>query len=89
MAADFPSARPVTGPRPAPEALSGLDVPTLILLAGHSRAHDPARVAVAAARLLPHAQTATIPGATHHTLPLHEPTTTELNRRIEDFLLTR
>ncbi|MFF2961160.1 alpha/beta fold hydrolase [Streptomyces sp. NPDC057963] len=85
-AAGFPSARPVTGPRPAPEALSGLDVPTLILTAENSRAHHPARVAAAAARLLPHARTATIPGATHHTLPLHEPAATELNRRIEDFL---
>ncbi|MFE4336788.1 alpha/beta fold hydrolase [Streptomyces sp. NPDC056831] len=88
-AAGFPSARPVTGPRPAPEALGRLDVPTLILLAGAGRAHDPARVAAAAARLLPHAQTATIPGATHHTLPLHETTAGELNRRIEDFLMTR
>ncbi|MER5362753.1 hypothetical protein [Streptomyces sp. NPDC002785] len=57
------------------------------VLAEHSRAHDPARVA--AARLLPHAQTATVPGATHHTLSLHEPMATELNRRIEDFLMTR
>ncbi|SCF79805.1 alpha/beta fold hydrolase [Streptomyces sp. Ncost-T10-10d] len=88
-AADFPSVRPVTGPRPEPEALGALDVPTLILLAEQSRAHDPARVAAAAARLLPHARTATIPGATHHTLPLHEPTAGELNRRIEDFLMTR
>ncbi|MEU6015561.1 alpha/beta hydrolase [Streptomyces sp. NPDC047515] len=88
-AAGFPSARPVTGPRPASEALGGLGVPTLILLAEHSRAHHPTRVAAAAARLLPHAHTATIPGATHHTLPLHEPTATALNRRIEEFLTAR
>ncbi|MFF2330356.1 MULTISPECIES: alpha/beta fold hydrolase [unclassified Streptomyces] len=85
-AARFPTARPVTGPRPAPEALGALDIPTLILLAEHGRAHDPARVRAAAARLLPHARTEMIPGATHHTLPLHEATATELNRRIEDFL---
>ncbi|MET9659468.1 alpha/beta fold hydrolase [Streptomyces sp. NPDC006510] len=85
-AAGFPSARPVTGPRPAPEALGGLDVPTLILLAGRGRAHDPARVAAGAARLLPQATTATIPGATHHMLPLHGPTADELNRRIADFI---
>ncbi|MGW1109115.1 alpha/beta fold hydrolase [Streptomyces sp. NPDC002540] len=85
-AAGFPSARPVTGPRPAPGPLGGLDVPTLILLAERSRAHDAARVAAAAARLLPHARTAVIPGATHHTLPLHEPAATELNSRMEDFL---
>ncbi|MGW2176905.1 alpha/beta fold hydrolase [Streptomyces sp. NPDC001732] len=88
-AADFSSARPVTGPRPAAEALRGLDVPTLILLAGNGRVHDPARVAAAAARLLPHAETVTIPGATHHTLPLHGPTVAELNRRAADFLAAR
>ncbi|MFF0286032.1 alpha/beta fold hydrolase [Streptomyces sp. NPDC005262] len=88
-AAGFPSARPVTGPRPTPEALGSLDVPTLILLAENSRAHRIAAVAANAARLLPHARTAAIPGATHHTLPLHAPDAAELNRRIEDFLSDR
>ncbi|MCX4535525.1 alpha/beta hydrolase [Streptomyces sp. NBC_00841] len=87
-AADFPTARPVNGPRPTPEALSALNVPTLILTAENSRAHNAARVATTATRLLPHARTATIPGATHHTLPLHAPDAAELNRRIEGFLLT-
>ncbi|MET7856322.1 alpha/beta hydrolase [Streptomyces sp. NPDC005318] len=87
-AAGFPSARPVTGPRPGPEALGALDVPTLILLAGNSRAHSIAAVTATAARLLPHARTATIPGATHHTLPLHAPDAAEVNRRIDDFLLS-
>ncbi|MFE6662329.1 alpha/beta fold hydrolase [Streptomyces sp. NPDC057697] len=82
----FPSARPVTGPRPTPEALRGLEVPTLVLLAGRGRAHDPARVAAAANRLLPRVTTATLPDATHHTLPLHAPSAGELNRRIEEFL---
>ncbi|MFJ7196922.1 MULTISPECIES: alpha/beta fold hydrolase [unclassified Streptomyces] len=85
-ATGFPSARPVTGPRPAPDALSALDVPTLILLAERGRAHHPARVTSAAARLLPRVTTATIPGATHHTLPLYGPTAGELNRRIEEFI---
>lgn len=85
-AAGFPSARPVTGPRPAPGALRGLDVPTLVLLAGRGRAHDPDRVAAEAARLLPGVTTETIPAATHHTLPLHGPTAAELNRRIADFI---
>jgi hypothetical protein len=85
-AAGFPSDRPVTGPRPAPEALRGLDVPTLVLLAGRGRAHDPDRIATAAARLLPRVTTATIPGATHHTLPLYGPTAAELNRGIADFI---
>ncbi|MEV7234686.1 alpha/beta hydrolase [Streptomyces sp. NPDC051020] len=87
-AAGFPTVRPVTGHRPTPEALRTLNVPTLILTAENSRAHNSARVAATATRLLPRARTATIPGATHHTLPLHAPDTAELNRRIEDFLLT-
>ncbi|MFH8515871.1 hypothetical protein ACH4CE_12275 [Streptomyces gelaticus] len=56
------------------------------LLAERARVHDPARVAAAAARLLPRVTTATIPGATHHTLPLHGPTAGELNRRIAEFI---
>lgn len=87
-AAGFPAARPVNGPRPAPEALSTLNVPTLILTAENSRAHNAAQVTATATRLLPRARTATIPGATHHSLPLHAPDAAELNRRIEDFLLT-
>ncbi|MET8327899.1 alpha/beta hydrolase [Streptomyces sp. NPDC005181] len=86
-AAGFPATRPVTGRRPTPDALSTLNVPTLILPAENSRAHNAAEVAATATWLLPHAQTATIPGATHHTLPLHAPDAAELNRRIEDFLL--
>ncbi|MFF1924852.1 alpha/beta fold hydrolase [Streptomyces sp. NPDC058221] len=85
-AAGFPAARPVTGPRPSPEALSALDVPTLILLAGQSRAHDAARVAATARRLLPHAETAVLPGVSHHALPLHEPTAAELSHRMLQFL---
>ncbi|MEU1127536.1 alpha/beta hydrolase [Streptomyces sp. NPDC005899] len=85
-AVHVPTARPVTGPRPSSEALRGLDVPTLVLTAGRSRAHDPARVAAAAARLLPDAETRTLPDATHHSLPLHAPEAEELGRAVEDFL---
>ncbi|MFF3175155.1 alpha/beta fold hydrolase [Streptomyces sp. NPDC057900] len=85
-AAGFPSARPVTGPRPSPEALRALDVPALVLLAGQGRAHDADRVAATANRLLPHAETAVLPGVSHHALPLHGPTAAELNRRMAQFL---
>ncbi|MFI6946263.1 alpha/beta fold hydrolase [Streptomyces sp. NPDC050422] len=85
-AAGFPAARPVTGPRPSPEALRVLDVPALILLAEHSRAHDAARVAATARRLLPHAETIVLPSVSHHALPLHEPTAAELNRELAQFL---
>ncbi|WNI25145.1 alpha/beta fold hydrolase [Streptomyces sp. ITFR-16] len=88
-AADFPSARPVTGPRPSPEALGALTVPTLIVLAGRSRAHHASRVADAAHRLLPHAKTAVLPAATHHTLPLDAATAPELTEAIGKFLGAR
>ncbi|MFF7336840.1 alpha/beta fold hydrolase [Streptomyces sp. NPDC008163] len=84
--AGFPAARPVTGPRPKPEAVRALAVPTLILFAGDSRAHDADRAAVAAHRLLPGAETAVLPGVSHHALPLHAPTAPELNRRMDEFL---
>ncbi|MCX5413048.1 alpha/beta fold hydrolase [Streptomyces sp. NBC_00059] len=85
-AAGFPSTRPVTGPRPSPEELRGLEPETLVLLAGNSRAHDARRVAAAAGRLLPHAETATVADATHHSLPLGVPGAAETGRRMEDFL---
>lgn len=84
LAADFPAARPLTGPRPAPEALRVLRPPALLLLAGNSRAHDAGRVAASAAALLPRVETAVLPGATHHTLPLAAPP--ETDARIEEFL---
>ncbi|MEV4299651.1 alpha/beta fold hydrolase [Microbispora rosea] len=83
-AAAFPAARPLTGPRPAPEALRALRLPVLLLLAEHSRAHDIGRVAASAAALLPRVETAVLPGATHHTLPLAAPP--EMDGRIEEFL---
>ncbi|MFF8552089.1 alpha/beta fold hydrolase [Streptomyces sp. NPDC015501] len=86
--ARFPSVRPVTGPRPRPSALRDLAVPTLVLLAERGRALDPARTARAADRSLPDATVYTVPGATHHTLPLHAPAATEVNRRLDAFLAT-
>ncbi|MEU8275926.1 alpha/beta fold hydrolase [Microbispora bryophytorum] len=83
-AAAFPAARPLTGPRPGPEALRALRLPVLLLLAERSRAHDIGRVAASAAALLPRVETAVLPGATHHTLPLAAPA--EMDARIGDFL---
>ncbi|WNF26679.1 alpha/beta fold hydrolase [Streptomyces sp. C11-1] len=82
----LPSASPVTGPRPRPPALRGLAVPTLVLLAEQGRALDPVRTAQAVDRMLPDASTYTIPGATHHTLPLDAPAAAEINRRLDAFL---
>ncbi|MCC9706824.1 alpha/beta fold hydrolase [Streptomyces sp. MNU76] len=68
-AAGFPSLRPVTGPRPAPDALRGLDLPVLLLLAGSSRPHDPSKVAARAEALLPRVATTVLPNVSHHALP--------------------
>jgi pimeloyl-ACP methyl ester carboxylesterase len=64
---------PPRPPRPAELAgLAGLAVPTLVVVAGRSRSHDPAQVLRRAQQLLPGAQTATLPEATHHTIPTED-----------------
>ncbi|MFC0450652.1 alpha/beta fold hydrolase [Rhodococcus jostii] len=69
-AAAFGRTSLVVPPRPNARALEGLTVGTTVVLAGGSRAHDAGRVAENARRLLPFATVTTIPGATHHTLPM-------------------
>jgi pimeloyl-ACP methyl ester carboxylesterase len=83
-AAGFPSAKPVTGPRPSPEALRRLDVPVLLLLAGNSRTHDTYAVADRAAELLPGAEIGILADVSHHALPQSAPD--ELARRLSGFL---
>ncbi len=56
--------------RPRPAALARLDLPTLVVVAGLSRAHDPARVARNATAWSPRVTVAQIAAATHHTMPL-------------------
>ncbi|MEV0169560.1 alpha/beta fold hydrolase [Streptomyces sp. NPDC050803] len=83
-AAGFPSAKPVTGPRPSAEALRALDVPVLLLLAGNSRTHDTYEVAEKARELLPRAEIDVVPDVSHHALPQSAPP--ELAHRLGDFL---
>ncbi|MFF3331262.1 alpha/beta fold hydrolase [Streptomyces sp. NPDC002888] len=83
-AAGFPSPKPVTGPRPAPDALRRLDMPVLLLLAGSSRTHDTYEVATRAADLLPCAEVDVLPDVSHHALPQAAPP--ELGRRLSEFL---
>lgn len=83
-AAEFPTTKPVTGPRPAPDALRALRLPVLVLLAGRGRAHDAGKVAARAAELLPDVRTAVLPGVSHHALPHTE--SAELTRRVGEFL---
>jgi len=81
-AVGFPGSRPVTGPRPAPDALRGLDLPVLLLLAGNSRTHDPSEAAARA--LLPRVEVAVLPDVSHHALPQCAPP--GLGRRLGGFL---
>ncbi|MEU3844222.1 alpha/beta fold hydrolase [Streptomyces sp. NPDC028635] len=83
-ATGFPSVKPVTGPRPAPRALRGLDVPVLLLVAANSRTHDPHEVAARARELLPRADVEVVPDVSHHALPHAAPT--DLGRRLSGFL---
>jgi pimeloyl-ACP methyl ester carboxylesterase len=81
-AGDFPQSRIVLPRRPdlaRPPAL-----PTLLVLGERSRIHDVRRVADAAARQVPGLTTVVLPGATHHTIPIHDPA--PLNRAMVDFL---
>jgi pimeloyl-ACP methyl ester carboxylesterase len=83
-AADFPTAKPVIGPRPEPDRLAACTVPTLVLLAERSRAHDVAAVARGARQLMPRAVISTLPGVSHHNLPMRN--AAELNRELLSFL---
>ncbi|MFI8516634.1 alpha/beta fold hydrolase [Streptomyces sp. NPDC085481] len=73
LAATFPTVRPVNGPRPGPERLAALKPPTLVLLAGRSRAHDPRAVERAARAAVPGLEPEMLPEAGHFTLPVAAP----------------
>jgi pimeloyl-ACP methyl ester carboxylesterase len=83
-AAGFPTARPVTGPRPAPDVLRALTTPVLLLMAANSRTHDTYEVTAQAGELLPRAEIDVVPGVSHHALPQSAPP--ELARRLSEFL---
>jgi pimeloyl-ACP methyl ester carboxylesterase len=83
---DFPRSKVVLGRRPDAARLRAAGVPTLVLLAERSRAHDIRRVAAGVRRLMPHAVTATLPGVSHHAVPTVRPET--LNRRLLEFFTT-
>ncbi|MEU9169249.1 alpha/beta fold hydrolase [Streptomyces sp. NPDC048420] len=83
-AAGFPTTRPVTGPRPAPDALRTLKTPVLLLVAANSRTCDADEVTAQAGELLPRAEIDVVPGVSHHALPQSAPP--ELTRRLSEFL---
>jgi pimeloyl-ACP methyl ester carboxylesterase len=82
-AQDFPKSRPVLH-RPDPQRLNASTVPTLVLLAEQSRAHDITRVARIARTLMPRAVISTVPGASHHGLPMQN--AAEVNRAVLEFV---
>ncbi|MFI1867969.1 alpha/beta fold hydrolase [Streptomyces jumonjinensis] len=84
LAAEFPRTKIVTGSRPGPRRLRDSATPALVLLAGESRAHDVRRVEAAARRRLPHAETAVLPGVSHHGLPFTR--AAALNKALLGFL---
>jgi pimeloyl-ACP methyl ester carboxylesterase len=72
LGATVPTSRLVMPKRPEPARLRALAVPTLVLVAERSKAHDVNRVATTAARLLPVVTTVVLPGATHHSIPTED-----------------
>ncbi|MFC9327540.1 alpha/beta fold hydrolase [Kitasatospora sp. NPDC057015] len=69
LGAELPRAKVVVGRRPAGRLLRESAVPTLVLLAADSRAHDSRRVEAAARSRLRTVATAVLPGLTHHGIP--------------------
>lgn len=69
---ELPGTRLLLSRQPSAERLTAVIAPTLVLLAGRSRAHDVAKVADAARELLPDARVVTLAEATHHTMPTED-----------------
>ncbi|KOU66827.1 carboxylesterase [Streptomyces sp. MMG1533] len=84
LAAEFPRTKVVVGRRPRSRRLRSSTIPTLVLLAGDSRAHDIRRVEAAARLHLPHVETAVLPGLSHHGVPFVR--AAALNSMLLDFL---
>jgi pimeloyl-ACP methyl ester carboxylesterase len=84
LTAEFPDPKVVRGKRARARQLRGLTTPTLVLLAGDSRAHAIQRVEAAARLQLPYVETAVLPGVSHHGMPFVR--AAALDRMILDFL---
>lgn len=81
---EFPSAKVVMPRRPAPDRLRASTVPTLLLLAERSRAHDIHKVSANARKFMPHVVSAILPDVSHHAMPTERPE--QLNRELGAFL---
>jgi pimeloyl-ACP methyl ester carboxylesterase len=67
-----------------PDRLRASTVPTLLLLAEKSRAHDIHKVSANARKLIPHMISTTLPDVSHHAMPTELPE--RLNRELGTFL---
>jgi len=81
---EFPSAKIVLPRRPASDRLRASSVPTLLLLAEQSRAHDVRKVSANARSLMPHVVGTILPDVSHHAMPTEQPE--RLNRELGTFL---
>jgi pimeloyl-ACP methyl ester carboxylesterase len=59
--------------QPSAQDLNGLQLPVSVLLAEHSRVHDPAALHRRLRTLLPDAATSTLTGISHHAIPTEHP----------------
>jgi pimeloyl-ACP methyl ester carboxylesterase len=73
LGAEFRGAKIVIPHPPKAERLRAMNVPTLLLLAEKSKAHDVRHIRTNAERLLPHLTTGTLRGASHHSIPMTDP----------------
>jgi hypothetical protein len=81
---EFRGAKIVMPKPPAAKLLTEMTVPTLVLLAEHSKAHNIRLVRASAERLLPRLTVAVLRGGSHHSIPASEPD--QLNRELVEFL---
>jgi pimeloyl-ACP methyl ester carboxylesterase len=84
LSGEFRGSKIVLPRRPKPGDLQAMSVPTLLLLAEQSKAHDIRRIRANAERLMPDVTAAVLPGASHHSLPAAKPD--RLNQELADFL---
>lgn len=82
--AEYRGSKVVMPRRPSAEALRRATTPTLVLLAGDSKAHDVRRVEQRARSLMPSAEVHVVPGVSHHAMPIGR--AEELNRELTRFL---
>ena len=83
LGAEYRGAKVVTGGRPGAEQLREFAKPTLVVLAGASKAHYPGKVETGA-RHLPRAEVVILPGVSHHGMPFTH--AAELNDLLTRFL---